>query len=100
MRPTLGTGLCFFVTTYKNDLISVGGQKKTQTDKKKEHFRYFCSHSVLPTKMTYGYWSIFVFLSPIAVGYSVLPTKMTYGNLFIFVFLESHSGWPNENDNL
>ena len=34
-----------------------------------EHFRFFCSHSVL-------------------------PTKMTYGNLFIFVFLESPSGWP------
>ena len=34
-----------------------------------EHFHFFCSHSVL-------------------------PTKITYGNLFIFVFLESHSGWP------
>ena len=39
-------GLCFFVATYRNDLISVGGHKKN-TD------RFFCSHSVLPTIMTY-----------------------------------------------
>ena len=46
-------------------------QKKTQTYKKYlEHFRSFCSHSEL-------------------------PTKMTYGNSFIFVFLLYHSGWPN-----
>ena len=64
--------LGFFVSTYKNDLISVGGHKKhTDLQKKMEYFRGFVSHSVL-------------------------PTKMTYKKLFIFVFLESHSGWLND----
>ena len=63
-------GLCFFVVTYRNDLNSVGGHKKnTDLQKKMEHSRLFCSHSVL-------------------------PTKMNCGNLIIFVFLEYHSGWP------
>ena len=60
--------------------------KNTDLQKKMEHFRIFCSHSVLPTKMTCGNLFIFFFWSPIAVGHSALPTKTTYGNLFIFVF--------------
>ena len=41
-------GLCFFVATYRNDLISVGdqvisvdGHTKNTDQKKKEHFRGF-----------------------------------------------------------
>ena len=90
MRPTLGTsrpqrqvlysaskgvnssvGLSFFVATYRNDFISVGGHKKnTELQKNWNISVFFCSHSVF-------------------------PTKTTYGNLFNFAFLESHSGWPN-----
>ena len=104
MMPTLGTsgpqrqvlysaskgvnssvGLRFFVVTYRKYLAYL-------PKKKKENFRFFCSHSVLPTKMTYGNLFVFGFWS--TVGHSVLPTKINYGNLFIVGFLKSHSGWP------
>ena len=53
-------GLCFFfVATYRNDLISVGGHKKNTDLQKKWNISVFYSHSVLPTKMTYG--NLFVF---------------------------------------
>ena len=86
------------MATYRNDLISVDDHNEN-TDLQiyiyiyLETYPFFCSHSVLPTKMTYGNLIISVFWSPIAVGHSVLLTKITYGN-FYFVFLESHSGWP------
>ena len=65
------------MATYKNDLISVGGhEKNTDLHFFLEHLRFFCSHNVL-------------------------PTKMTYENLFIFAFLESsHSGWPRRLDTI
>ena len=92
MRPTLGTSrlqrqvlystskgvnsssvsllVCvFFVATYRKDLISVRGHKKN-TDLQKS-------------------WNIYVFVC----SHSVLPTNMTYEYLFNF-FWESHSGWP------
>ena len=56
--------LCFFVATYRNDLIFRRvATKKTQTYKKK--------------------WNVSVFLLP----ERALPTKMISGNLFHFCFL-------------
>ena len=108
MRLTLGTSgpqrqilysasKGIFVWPHTEEMISfpqVASKKNTYKKIiKTEHFRFLCSHSMLPTKMTYGNLFILVFWSPIAVGHhSVLPTKMTYGNLFVFDFLESHSG--------
>ena len=73
MMPTLGTsgpqrqilysaskgvngsvGLCFFVATYKNDLVSVGGHRKnTDLQKNKkimEHFLFFAPIEYFPQK--------------------------------------------------
>ena len=65
-------GLCFFVATYRNGLISAGGHKEKPRTIFSGPFHFFCSRSAL-------------------------TAKMTYGNLFIFVFLWSHSGWPNRS---
>ena len=47
-------------------------RKNTDLHKNSGTFPFFCFHSAFPTKMTYY-----------------------YGNLFVFVFfLWSHSGWP------
>ena len=54
--------------------ISVGGLKKnTDLQEEMEHFRLFCSHSVLPTEITYG--NLF-FWSPIAVGLSNMSKRL------------------------
>ena len=56
-------GLCFFVATSRNDLISVGGHKKnTDLQFFSGPFRIFCSHSALPTKIIDGNLFVFVFL--------------------------------------
>ena len=57
----------FFVAIYRNDLVSVGDhQKNTDPQKKTGTFPLFCSHSVLPSKMTYGNLFVLFFWSPMA----------------------------------